>query len=95
MRTIKKKRYLIAGLTYKPNVPDIRNSLALKVFELVKNSITKTDGFDPYIKSNNMSLKNKMIVRNYEKIFVLTNHNSFKNAKFKKNKKFVFLFEDL
>ncbi len=91
----KKKRYLIAGLTYKPNVPDIRNSLALKVFELVKNSITKTDGFDPYIKSNYMSLKNKMIVRNYEKIFVLTNHNSFKNAKFKKNKKFVFLFEDL
>ena len=94
-KNYRKKRYLIAGLTYKPNVPDIRNSLALKVFKSVKNSISRTDGFDPYIKSNKMNLKRKMTVRNYEKIFVLTKHNFFKNIEFRKNKKFVFLFDDL
>ena len=30
------KKILIAGLTYKPNVPDIRNSLSIEVLKIIK-----------------------------------------------------------
>jgi UDP-N-acetyl-D-mannosaminuronate dehydrogenase len=46
IKKIKNKKVLLCGLTYKANVSDTRNSLALKIFENLSRKI-KVDAFDP------------------------------------------------
>ena len=46
------KKIVIAGLTYKPNVADLRNSLANKIFKKLKKSIPSIVAYDPTIDQN-------------------------------------------
>jgi UDP-N-acetyl-D-galactosamine dehydrogenase len=86
-----KKNILIMGLTYKPNVPDYRNSLALKIYKKLQKKIRNIKAYDPVINSNFKKLKN--IVNNQENFkkygifIVLVNHKQIiKNIKIiKKN----------
>ncbi len=95
-KNYKKFKYLIAGLTYKPNVSDLRNSLAIKVCILVKKKINNLETFDPYITVNKkINLKKKFIPNRYQKIFILTNHDMFKKFYNDKNNKFYFAFKNL
>ena len=77
-----KKKIVIAGLTYKPNVADLRNSLALKIFKKLKKKISNVIAYDPTI-NRNIS-KNLNIETNYSKIknahtyIFLVKHNEFK-----------------
>lgn len=48
---VKDKNIQIAGITYKPNVPDIRESPALKLLEILKSKGAKVTWHDPLIKS--------------------------------------------
>ncbi len=95
-KNYKKFKYLIAGLTYKPNVSDLRNSLAIKVSTLVKKKINNLETFDPYITVNKkINLKKKFFPNRYQKIFILTKHDMFKKFYNDKHNKFYFAFENL
>jgi len=91
-------KILIAGLTYKPDVPDLRNSLAIDIFNIIKKRIKNIDGFDPIINNRSrikMKLQKNMKISNYDRIYVLTEHNFFKKKTLIKNKKLVYVFKDL
>ena len=87
---IKKKiKVLICGLTYKQNVADLRNSLAFKIFKMLKNNYIK--GFDPLIDFNtakkNGILTNKNHIKKFDIFIVLTKHCQLKKILNKINKK--------
>ena len=92
---IKNKKILLCGLTYKANVSDIRNSLALKIFENLSKKI-KVDAFDPIInlgEIHNLNIKNKINdLSKYGLIVILVDHFSFLNQikkhKIKNEKKY-------
>ena len=75
------KKILVAGLTYKQNTSDIRNSLALKIFQKLKNKIKKIEAFDPLINKKTLKinkLKNKInSIKNYDIVIFLVNHSDF------------------
>lgn len=90
-KSIKKtSKILILGLSYKKNISDVRNSPSLKIYQKLKNLKFNLDFNDDYVKkikfknSNYHSVK----LKNYKKykiIFLLTNHDYYKNLKFLKN----------
>ena len=61
-----RKKIVIAGLTYKPNVADLRNSLAVKIFKKLKKKISNIIAYDPTI--NEKSSKNLNVEKNFHKI---------------------------
>ncbi len=76
------KKITVLGLTYKPNVSDIRNSLALKIFYKLKKKHSNIVGFDPILdkkiakKINITSNFNK--IKSSSTIIVLVNHKILK-----------------
>tara|TARA_B100000886_G_scaffold120504_1_gene81095 strand:- start:1915 stop:3117 length:1203 start_codon:yes stop_codon:yes gene_type:complete len=78
-----RKKIVIAGLTYKPNVADLRNSLAVKIFKKLKSKISNIIAYDPTI--NEKISKSFYIEKNFHKIknanifIFLVKHNKFKN----------------
>lgn len=79
---MKNKKIAVIGLTYKPNVSDIRNSLALKIFNKLKKKYKNIVGFDPII--DKKIAKKINITQNFNKIknsniiVVLVNHKIIK-----------------
>ena len=88
---MKNKKIAVIGLTYKPNVSDIRNSLALKIFNKLKKKYKNIVGFDPII--DKKIAKKINITQNFNKIkksniiVVLVNHKIIKKK--------INLFQDL
>jgi len=85
------KNLLVCGITYKPNVSDLRNSLALKIFlNLKKIKDIKVTGYDPIvdkISAKKLKIKSKINdFKKYDLIVVLVKHDNFLN-KLKKPKK--------
>ena len=78
----KLKKILILGLTYKANVSDIRNSLALDIFiELKKKFKNKIFAYDPVLNiefSKKIKLLKRLNLNNYDLIVPLLNHEIFK-----------------
>ncbi len=83
VKNITKKKIVIAGLTYKPNVADLRNSLAIKIYRRLKNHLSNIVAFDSTIELKlARKLKIEINFQNIKKadIFVfLVKHNKFKN----------------
>jgi UDP-N-acetyl-D-galactosamine dehydrogenase len=71
-------KLLICGLTYKPEVADLRNSIAYSIFIKIRKKFKNCSGFDPLIHNNEVkkfSILNK--VNNYKKykiIIFITKH---------------------
>ena len=90
MKLEKKNKILICGLTYKKNVADLRNSLAFKIFKMLKNK--HIEGFDPLVDINtakkNGLLTNKNRLKKFHIYVILTKHDKIKKilSKVKKNK---------
>ena len=85
----KNKNILVCGITYKSNVPDIRNSLALKIFKKLKTKYKHIDCYDPIFNKNlkSIKLKKKININKYNLIIFLVNHRKFKSMERKiKNK---------
>lgn len=85
----KNKNILVCGITYKSNVPDIRNSLALKIFKKLKKKYKHIDCYDPIFNENlkSIKLKKKININKYNLIIFLVNHRKFKSMERKiKNK---------
>lgn len=93
---LKRKKILFCGLTYKKNVSDLRNSLSLKIYKKIKNSIPNVYGYDPTL-NNIIAKKNKIINKpiniNKFNIYVISiEHNEIKKLiKKLKNKKILYL----
>ncbi len=78
----KLKKILILGLSYKANVSDIRNSLALDIFiELKKKFKNKIFAYDPVLNievSKKIKLLKRLNLNSYDLIVPLINHEIFK-----------------
>ena len=84
----KKQNILLIGATYKPNVSDYRNSLAIKIFEnLKKNKNIKVDCYDSEIDNDAIKRfkikKNIKLIDTYDYYVFLVNHK--KNQKIYNN----------
>ena len=77
----KNDKILIAGLTYKQNTSDLRNSLAIKIYKNLKKIYKKIDGFDPNIfidDAKKLKLKTELSnITNYRCVVFLVNHFHF------------------
>ncbi|MBD1167144.1 nucleotide sugar dehydrogenase [Pelagibacterales bacterium SAG-MED09] len=91
------KKIIIAGLTYKPNVADLRNSLANKIFKRLKKLVPSIVAYDPTI-NHNLAKKlnietNFKNIKKADMFIILVQHNKFKNiymhVKKYKNKKIL------
>ena len=91
----KDKKILFCGLTYKKNVSDLRNSLALKIFQSLKKNNKKIKGYDPTI-NNLISKKNNLIIsskefKSFDIYIIATNHSIISRnlKKLNKNKTII------
>jgi UDP-N-acetyl-D-galactosamine dehydrogenase len=81
-KNIYNSKILLVGLTYKENVSDIRNSLALKIYQFLRKYNKNVIGLD-YNVSDKERVKyelNKNYDRkNYDVAILLVNHRKYKN----------------
>lgn len=89
------KKIVIAGLTYKPNVSDLRNSLALNIFKRFKKIIPNIIAYDPTVditvaKKMNIEINFKNL-KDADVFIILVKHDIFKSiiSYAKKNKKTI------
>ena len=95
IKNYKKKQITIMGLTYKSNVPDYRNSLAVDIYKKLKKVSNNIKAYDPIIE-NSFVEKNNIVtnfneVKKSEIFIVLVKHKQITEAiKFaKKEKKII------
>jgi nucleotide sugar dehydrogenase len=78
-RKTKRKKILLIGVAYKPNIDDIRESAALKIWALFKKNGYKVSYYDPFVpkvhgvKSIEFTEK---ILSSFDLIIILTNHSN-------------------
>ena len=89
-----KTKIAICGLSYKKDVADLRNSLALRIFKNINKKNKNIRGYDPLINID-IAKKNKLIssiseLSNYDVLFVLTNHTIFTRTLKKLKNKTIF-----
>ena len=82
IRKIKANKILILGLSYKANVADSRNSLAIKIYLDLKKIYKKNlFGYDPIIDRKNQDkynlIKSLDNINTYDLIIPLINHKIF------------------
>ena len=91
LRSIKKNRLknnakiLIAGISYKYGVSDLRNSLGLNIFQQIKKKYKNTLFYDPFVKLKN-NYTNIENLKNFKLIVFLSSGNKYKSL-FKKSLK--------
>ena len=77
----KERKIAILGLTYKPNVPDYRNSLALNIYKKLKKIYKKIIIYDPVIEKSfrkkNQIKNNLKDIVNSETFILLVKHKQF------------------
>jgi len=83
IKSIKTKKILVCGLTYKENVSDLRNSLSLQIYSKLKKSNLNINGFDPLVDSKfakkNLFFNDSKIFTQYDIYVILTCHDVIKN----------------
>ena len=86
-KKLKKSRILLVGLSYKPGIADMRNSLNFKIYKLLLKCSPYTKAYDPFVKDE---IKNKYGIlekidkkNNYDAILFLSKSQKF-NQEFKK-----------
>ena len=91
----KNKKILFCGLTYKKDVADLRNSLALQIFKNLKKNNKKMKGYDPVL-NNVISRKNNLVIsmkefKKFDIYIVVTNHSTIAGNLKKLNKKKIII----
>ncbi|ERN52862.1 nucleotide sugar dehydrogenase [Alkalihalophilus marmarensis] len=86
---------LVVGLTYKPNVNDLRESRPLKVFELLQNQHDQVYFYDPYVKEFTLngevhSSQNLDRLEHYELVLILSDHDKINYEKILQSAKLIF-----
>ena len=96
LNNYRKKKIVVMGLTYKSNVPDHRNSLAVNIFKKLKKMNKNIKAYDPiiensFIKSNNIDNNFKEIMKS-EIFIILVKHKQIVQAiKVAKKKKKIII----
>lgn len=92
-----KIRVLIMGVTYKPDVKDLREAPALNIideFKKVKVDVNYYDSFVPYLKINGIDLKSISLssgnISKYDCVVIVTNHSKVDYTFLRKNAKLIF-----
>ena len=93
LKLSKKSKILLCGLSYKKNVADLRNSLAYKIFKMMKNKYV--NGYDPLIdkitaKKNGL-ITNKEKLKKFDFYVILTEHDVIKKILSKINSNKIIL----
>lgn len=82
---LKKKTVGILGYTFKKNVDDIRDSLALKLEEILKKKKVRVIKSD-YLHKEKGDLSTKKLIKDSDIIIIGSPHDRYKMLKFNKNK---------
>ena len=85
-KSISGSKILIIGAAYKKDIDDCRESPALDIIELLHNSGSKVEYYDPYVKFlnyNNINLKSidslgANVIKKFDIIVILTDHSNIK-----------------
>ena len=85
---LKNKKICICGVTYKPNVSDMRNSLAVEISKKISDCYSNCYTFDPLLQMNDikkLGLRPINNLNNSDILIILTRHNKVINllSKFK------------
>ncbi len=84
----RKSRVLFLGMTFKEDVPDLRNSKSFEVISFLKKKKHTIKLHDPYVKSNNLEIVNlkKIKVRSFDALVLAVPHMYYlKQINFIKN----------
>ncbi|MFM1652911.1 nucleotide sugar dehydrogenase [Brevibacillus sp. B_LB10_24] len=84
-KSIRNSKVLILGMAYKPDIDDLRESPALEIYELFKDSGAKVQFYDPYATSFRDAQGNvvhsvkydRCAFAGYDCMVLVTNHHSF------------------
>ena len=86
-KSIENSKIMIVGLTYKPGVADMRNSLNFKIFKKIKKKNNKIYGCDPFVgKKIKSTYKIHKTISNHTKYdaIVFLSYHDFFEKKFRK-----------
>jgi UDP-N-acetyl-D-galactosamine dehydrogenase len=89
-----KSKVLIMGITFKENVPDVRNTKIIDLIKLLKKTCSIVDVYDPVAdyqevkKIYGLSLKKKINQNTYHGIVLAVKHKQFVHMGIKKIRKF-------
>jgi UDP-N-acetyl-D-galactosamine dehydrogenase len=81
-KNIYNAKILLVGLTYKENVSDIRNSLALKIYQFLRKNNKNVIGLDSNVSNKERikyHIKKKYDKKKYDAAILLVNHKKYKN----------------
>jgi UDP-N-acetyl-D-galactosamine dehydrogenase len=82
LKGLENEKILIAGITYKKNTSDARNSLSIKIFKKIKVRFKKAEAFDPNVNLNNFKYfkinKEIITLQDYKAVIFLVNHTQFR-----------------
>lgn len=89
------KKILIVGMAYKPDVNDIRESPAIKIFKILEHHKNIVDYYDekiPKIKINGKVIYSVSLnkISKYDSVIIATNHSNLKKNFILKNAKKIF-----
>lgn len=81
----KNKKITILGITYKPNVDDIRESPIIELIKILKENNYEISIYDPYVK-NYPGIENNLMksVQGSELLVIGVNHDIFKDINYEK-----------
>lgn len=89
---LKNKKICICGITYKPNVSDMRNSLAVEISKKISQDYNNCYTFDPLLKKNDikkLGLRPVNSMHNSDILIILTRHNKIINLLSKYKNKII------
>ena len=86
---LKKKTIGILGITFKADIDDTRDSLALKLFNLLKNKKLKVIFSDPYAQSLKNNLKVKEFLSRSDIIIIGAPHKLYKKIEIPRKKNLI------
>ena len=71
-----KNKILLAGITFKENCPDIRNSQVLKLFKSLKKNFY-VEAFDPIAKDSDIKLTSDLKKKYFDAVVICVSHKKF------------------
>jgi nucleotide sugar dehydrogenase len=89
-KKINNSKILLMGLAYKENISDIRNSISLKIFKILKMKYAGIFAYDPHLHNNKIQISNSLYDlknKDFDLVVILVNHKIFKRKinSFRKN----------
>ena len=100
LKTIKKKKLLLLGLSYKKNIDDDRESPSFEIMKILKKKKIQFEYNDPYFEKTRLGRKNKIFKRSVElnkknlqsfsAVILITDHDYYNYKFIAENSKIIF-----